>query len=125
MISNKLDCIRNKTNCLFIGFVLSVAIYSCGDSPKTPTAANTNSNTIKVIKNERNDFIADSAYKNIEKQLSFGYRIPGTKEHKKCSEWLFQSLSNSGDTAYLQSNSTQKFDGTTIPVYNIVGSFNP
>jgi len=125
MISNKLNSILNKTNGLFVGLVFSVAIYSCGDSPKTPTSTDKTNNKLKVIKEPRNDFNADSAYQNIEKQLLFGYRIPGTIEHKKCSEWLFKSLSSSCDTAYFQSTSTETFDGAKIPIYNIIGSFNP
>ena len=120
---------RNKNhlriNNIITAFILTIAFFSCGDNSKTTTTTTNTTSNLKVIKVNRNEFNPDSAYKNIETQLSFGYRIPGTKEHKKCSEWLLQTLKRYCDTTYLQATTTKTFDGSIIPVYNILGSFNP
>lgn len=125
MIRTKCNNYFQPLNTFLLGLVFTIALYSCGDGSKTPPTTFNNAGSLKVIKVNRKAFNTDSAYQNIEKQLSFGYRIPGTKEHKQCSEWLLQTLKSYCDTTYLQSTTTETFDGSTIPVYNIIGSFNP
>lgn len=79
----------------------------------------------KFIKTTPAPFNADTAYAFIARQLEFGYRIPGTPAHKKCADWLYQTLEKYCDTVYYQKGTAVTWDKKTIPVYNIVGSFNP
>ena len=37
-------------------------------------------------------FDGDKAYALVEKQLSFGHRIPGTLEHKATKDWYVEQL---------------------------------
>jgi len=70
-------------------------------------------------------FQADSAYSMIERQVSFGARIPGTAAHKGCGDWIVGKLNSCGATVIEQTTTLKTFDGTTIPVRNIIGSFAP
>ncbi|MBX2845494.1 MAG: M28 family peptidase [Saprospiraceae bacterium] len=73
----------------------------------------------------RHDFNADSAYYFVQKQVDFGPRVPGTKEHKSAAEWLEKKLGSYTDTIQVQTASATMYTGTKIPIYNIIGSFNP
>lgn len=70
-------------------------------------------------------FNADSTYSFIEKQLSFGPRVPGTPEHKACKEWLVNKLNQYGAKTTVQEFSAKIYDGSEMPGYNIMAQFNP
>ncbi len=79
----------------------------------------------KMAANPFPEFAADSAYAYIGKQVAFGNRVPGTESHKACGMWLLQQLRQYCDTVYFQQSTAKAVDGKIIPIYNIVGSFNP
>ena len=70
-------------------------------------------------------FEADSAYFHIEKQLSFGPRVPQTKAHNNCSEYLLSKLSSFCDAAQIQQGMVELYNGEVIPCKNIIGIFSP
>jgi hypothetical protein len=109
---------------LFIfGILVIFAVSNCGDNPsKDKQDSNTSE---KLVSNPSSHFQADSAYHFIQKQIDFGYRIPGTKEHLACAQWLKQTLKGYVDTLYYQKGSAVAPGNLTIPVYNIIGSINP
>lgn len=80
--------------------------------------------TDTIAKNKYPDFNQDSAFLFIKKQLDFGYRIPGTEAHKRCADWLYAKLKEYCDTVYYQKGTAVTWDKKTIPVYNLIGSFN-
>ena len=45
---------------------------------------------------------ADSAFHFIEKQLSFGVRVPGTEGHIKTRDWIIGKMENYGATVEIQ-----------------------
>ncbi len=70
------------------------------------------------------EFNADSAYSFIEKQVSFGPRVPGTPAHSFTGQWLIKKLGSYSDTVYLQD--TKMIRGEReVSLLNIIGSFNP
>lgn len=71
------------------------------------------------------NFNADSAYANVKRQLEFGARVPGTEAHRLCGEWLAQELRRLGLEVTLQTATLTTFDGTRIPMRNILASINP
>ena len=118
----------NKFNSFLLIGTLGILflLESCGNTPsgsnsETPTEIE---NTA-TIKTKGNRFSEDSAFAFIEAQVNFGYRIPGSVEHAKCAQWLYSQLSTYCDTAYFQKGQTQTHTGKNIPVYNLIGSFNP
>lgn len=103
--------------------VVLIGLNAC-DGGKPSTAAE-ETEVKGMIENPSKKFNSDSAFDFISKQVAFGYRIPGTKEHKACAEWLFGKLNQFCDTAYFPKGSTTTHEGKSIPVYNLIGSFRP
>lgn len=79
----------------------------------------------KIITEQIPDFDKDSAYFFVEKQVSFSPRVPNTKAHKECGEYLSQTLGRFADTLMLQPLSIKAYNGTLLKGQNIIGIFNP
>jgi Zn-dependent M28 family amino/carboxypeptidase len=69
-------------------------------------------------------FQSDSAYAMIEKQVAFGPRVPGTPAHKACGDWMFGKLQSFGASVIEQTTTLKTFEGKSIPVRNIIASYN-
>jgi hypothetical protein len=70
-------------------------------------------------------FNVDSAYFFIEKQLSFGPRVPGTDASRACSEWLASKLKSYGGKLTLQNFEADFLGRSRVPSINIIAEFNP
>lgn len=70
-------------------------------------------------------FNRDSAFAFVEKQLSFGPRVPGTEAHKACRQWLVDQLRAYGAEVIEQAFNAKIYTGQTLPAVNIIGQFNP
>lgn len=104
--------------------LLVLTLNSCGNSDQHGTE-NQDTSSTSLIQNQFPDISGDSAFVWIQKQLAFGYRVPGTPSHQKCADWLFSVLKQYCDTVYYQKGTAITYDKKTIPVYNIIGAFNP
>ncbi len=116
-------CMQLKS-IFYTAIFISTSFYlaSCGNDS---TSNNSEEEIVKLVQNPVSNFSQDSAYAFIEKQLSFGFRVSGTPEHLKCANWLFQKLGSYTDTVIFQKGSATTYNKKQIPVYNIIGSFNP
>ena len=84
----------------------------------------------KVVEPERPQvnvpvFNADSAYFLVEKQVAFGPRVPGSAAHKECGDYMVQKLEEYGATVIEQEGTVEAFDGSELPMRNIIGQFQP
>lgn len=71
-------------------------------------------------------FDADSAYKYVKAQTDFGPRVPGSDAHRRCGQMLAEELSRLGaDTVMTQQATVTAFDGTRLPIANVIGRYNP
>jgi len=70
-------------------------------------------------------FNQDSAYAFIEKQLSFGPRVPGTDGQVQCKDWMVSTLNRLGAKVIVQECSAVIFNGEEKPGYNIMAQYNP
>lgn len=70
-------------------------------------------------------FSADSAYNFIEKQVAFGPRVPGTKGHKECAEYLIAKFKSYGASVTTQDVELKAYNGDILPSRNIIASFQP
>lgn len=70
-------------------------------------------------------FKSDSAYVYIEKQLSFGTRVPGSKGHKACQEWMVQKFESFGADVIVQPFTANIYTGERWASNNIIAQFNP
>lgn len=106
-------------------FVFVLLLQSCGSEPSTEnTSDDKSTNQITEIISVPN-FNADSAYQHIEKQLSFGFRTPGSAGQKNCADWMEHQLKQLCDTVYRQDVTVKGGDGKTLPCINLIGSINP
>src|SRR5688572_19527007 len=106
-------------------FAFGFLLFSTAGCGGTEDDTDTSIEETKRIQKSFPAFGGDTAYAYIEKQLSFGPRIPGTPGQKLCAEWLRQELMKYCDTVYFQQANTKTAEGKTIPIYNIIGSFKP
>jgi hypothetical protein len=62
---------------------------------------------------------------DIEKQLSFGVRSPGTPGHQATIDWIAQQLRDLGIAVSLQTWEDREPDGRTLQLTNVVGRYLP
>ncbi|GAB3757785.1 M28 family peptidase [Spirosoma pomorum] len=70
-------------------------------------------------------FNADSAYTYIEKQVSFGPRVPNTPAHVQTGNYLVSKLKQFGCEVTEQTFVANTWDGKKLNARNIIGSINP
>jgi len=107
-----------KNILLYIAFL--ALFISCHDSNKNKPIQHEEQNSITAPV-----FDSDSAFYFVKAQTDFGPRVPNTDAHKKCAQFLQNRLENYCDNVFVQSFTTQTFDGTKINGKNIIGSFAP
>ena len=102
---------------------MAIASTSCGHAKSEQNSAISKADT--SVMTDIPDFDADSAYAFIDAQVAFGPRVPGTPAHEKCENYIVSSLRKFGaDTVSVQRATVTAFDGTRLPVANIMASFN-
>jgi glutaminyl-peptide cyclotransferase len=69
------------------------------------------------------NFSADSAFWFLEKQVSFGPRVPNSKSHEECKNFLYSEISKYADAVKLQ-EFTHSYLGKSFKLTNIIASFN-
>ncbi|MGA0231376.1 MAG: M28 family peptidase [Saprospiraceae bacterium] len=70
-------------------------------------------------------FDKDSAYYYIEKQLSFGPRVPGSDAHKTCRDWLIEKFESFGAEVIRQDFIATIYTGDNLASSNIIAQYNP
>jgi Zn-dependent M28 family amino/carboxypeptidase len=70
-------------------------------------------------------FSRDSAYANVEKQVSFGPRVPGSAAHKSMQQWLVKEFKKYGATVTEQSFKAKFATIGEVRSTNIIAAFNP
>jgi glutaminyl-peptide cyclotransferase len=70
-------------------------------------------------------FNADSAFAFVDKQVSFGPRIPNTNSHRQAGDYFVATLKRYGAQITVQEFQAENYDGHTLNLKNIVASFNP
>ncbi|MCF0043571.1 M28 family peptidase [Dyadobacter fanqingshengii] len=100
-------------------FVLVLA-YGCKTKESSEQTAE---QAPKLVKSP--DFNADSAYKFVQKQVDFGPRVPDTKPHDACGDYLAATLKSYGLQVIQQAFKDTTFDNKILNGRNIIGSFNP
>ena len=70
-------------------------------------------------------FDADSAYLYVKSQVDFGPRVPNSKEHVACGNYLAKQLETFGAKVTNQYADLIAYDGTLLKARNIIGSYNP
>ncbi len=112
----------NKNIILYALWILIIPLcIACNQSvEQLPAIPQEKATTVQAL-----DFNKDSAYYFVEKQVSFGPRVPNTKAHKECGMYLLQTLQQFADTVMIQSLSIKAYNGAMLNGQNIIGIFNP
>lgn len=108
-------------------FALSALLLSCNnDKPSREIKEQPQKPSVKRLKGVNvPEFKADSAYAFIEKQVSFGPRVPNTKEHRQTGDYLINKLEELGAEVSVQDFEATAYDGTILYLRNIIGSYKP
>lgn len=103
---------------LMTGLIL-FSTLSCSNKKKVE-ASETKRITVQVPQ-----FDADSAYQYIQEQVDFGPRVPNTKEHVACGNYIASKLESFGAKVTSQYADLIAYDGTLLKGRNIIGSYKP
>ncbi len=103
--------------------IISLSILSCGGSGKKAKSVKKIAEPVKKV--EIPDFNADSAYQYIADQVAFGPRVPETKAHKQCAEYLFNKMKSFTPDVQKQPFKARLANGKIVNGVNIIASFNP
>lgn len=103
--------------------LIAVSFFSCTDDPKQPDQP-------EILQNEAPlkpgpEVNADSMFSFVEKQVSFGPRVPNTEGHARCAVWIESKLKSYGMEVSVQQAEVTAFDGKKLRIKNITGKFKP
>ena len=117
---------------LFRGITIVAAaglLLGCGGSRHSSAGADAGDTARSVESEDKStekwSFNADSAYRNVSRQVEFGPRIPGTASHKATADWLSSELKRYGWSVTEQHSTVKAFDGSQLPLRNIFAQINP
>ncbi|MCM1483633.1 MAG: M28 family peptidase [Muribaculaceae bacterium] len=109
---------------IIIAALAAIAIVGCGSSKQGKAddhSAPRDTMTVTAPK-----FNADTAYSYVDRQVSFGPRVPGTEGHRVCAEFIKDVLKANGvDTIIEQTAEVEAFNGDKLNILNIMGRFAP
>jgi hypothetical protein len=71
------------------------------------------------------EFDGASAFKYVEQQLAFGYRIPGTEGHQRMAAWLDSMARARTDSVIVQRWTHVTKQGDSLPLQNVIARYNP
>lgn len=113
---------KKKAMILLGSTFLLFSAFSCGGSSKTGSVNKAESETGVVNVPQ---FDADSAYLYVKSQVDFGPRVPNSKEHVACGNYLAKQLETFGAKVTSQYADLIAYDGTLLKARNIIGSYKP
>lgn len=108
----------------FSKILLLLLLTSCSANSK-PAESSERSETADTESIEVMTFDADSCFAKLKAQVDFGPRVPGSEAHKNTARFIQDELAKYGANTILQNTSAVTAQGKTIPVYNILGQYNP
>lgn len=113
---------------VFIFLPAMSLIVACGESEQKKTETKDGQKTENKEQQsfkQAPEFNSDSAYYYIEKQVAFGPRVPNSKEHAACAEWLKNKLASfNGWEVQIQEFKARAFDDKILNGKNIIASYN-
>lgn len=122
-INTKFKMKRNHKSILhlLLNLLIVLSFFSC----KTEKSSEKEVTTIDEIEVEIPVFNADTALYFIERQVAFGPRVPGSKGSIACAAYLAEVLEKFGAKVTVQEAKVRAWDGTILPIRNIIGSWQP
>lgn len=112
---------KKKSMIALMSVFMLLSAFSCGGNSK----AKATSELSEKIEVNVPPFDADSAYLYVKKQVDFGPRVPNSKEHVACGNYLAKQLELFGAKVTSQYADLIAYDGTLLKARNIIGSYLP
>jgi len=117
---------KNKTFQNTILIILLASVFIACDSNKKPKEIVEEKHNPEVLeKIFVPDFNSDSAYTFVAKQVSFGPRVPNTKSHIACGNFLTKFFLSNSTWVTPQEFVSKSFDSKELKLKNIIASYNP
>jgi hypothetical protein len=104
---------------LLLGIFL---ITACQEKKRTVEQIEDNTPVITV---KAPSFNADSAYRFVAKQVSFGPRVPNTQAHRQTGEYLINTFKRYGAEVTIQDFVAEAYTGAKLQSRNIIAAFYP
>lgn len=111
-----------KSNTLYLSILIFILIFPACRNDKAREEKPVEVNISEVIVPE---FNADTAYTFIKKQVDFGPRVPNTRAHLNCGDYLIDQLKNYHAKVLVQEFQEPAYDRQMLNLRNIIASFNP
>ncbi|NDV67288.1 M28 family peptidase [Dysgonomonas sp. 25] len=102
-----------------IALIASMVACSCGNK----TTTNTSTPQAESYQQVSPAFNADLAYEYVQKQVDFGPRVPNTKEHVACGDFLVSELKRYGAEVVEQKAVLTAYNGKKLNARNIIASY--
>lgn len=99
---------------LMIALLLAVGGCGGGDEEGGATLS---------VRVDRPAFDASRAFRDLEAQVAFGPRIPGTEPHARQLAWMVERLSELADTVFLDEFEHVTKDGDSLSLTNVIARF--
>jgi glutaminyl-peptide cyclotransferase len=112
-----------KDKLLFLFVLSALFLSSCGDDEVSPPLQGDKQTPKPHVATP--EFNAQNAYDFIQKQVDFGPRVPGSEGHRSCGNWLVEKMKNYGADVITQEAQVMAYDGTYLPMKNIIAQFQP
>jgi len=113
---------------IFVFCIASILLWACSNDvkqPETKSEGTVQETSIVQPKVPIPQINADSAFAFLKKQVDFGPRVPGTKAHEQCGNYLTQELKRFEFSVITQRPTIHTFDQKEYKLYNIIGSYLP
>ena len=115
-----------KINFKYIALPLvALAFAACNQSGENKTGESNQEESKKTVNVHVPVFQPDSSYRFVAEQVAFGPRVPNTKAHDKCAEYLVAKLKSWGAEVTIQKFDATAYNGTVLKAQNIIASINP
>src|SRR5688572_17943055 len=104
---------KKHTSYVIMLSAFAMILASCGSDNTTSTKENKDKE-LKTNLVTAPDFNADTAFHFIEKQVSFGPRVPNSDAHAKCAAYLEKTLRKYTSHVFVQKGEVKAFDGKIL-----------
>ena len=113
---------NNRT--VFLGIIIAcmLSVFGCDSGTKKTAEKPIEALPLPVIVTPV--FNADSAYEYVADQVAFGPRVPNTKPHVECGEFIARFFTKNGGWVLRQEFKARAFDGTELKLKNLIISYN-
>lgn len=101
-------------------------LASCSSSDKAPESTAPESQNTNVAPSVIVPvFSEDSAYLFVKQQCDFGPRVPNTKAHIACADYIISKLKGYTSSVIVQKGTVKAYNGVILNFKNIIAEFNP